>query len=85
MNQSLTYIDSEIINNFGRREVAHTVAVFSKANGTDVFIAGSITNTGNALRDLYIFKLKTDLTQGANPSHVILEIQVPYPMKLRTK
>ncbi|MBK8413092.1 MAG: hypothetical protein IPL22_00435 [Bacteroidetes bacterium] len=53
MNQSLTYIDSEIINNFGRREVAHTVAVLSKANGADVFIAGSITNTGNGLRSLY--------------------------------
>ncbi len=88
VDQSLTYMDSEIINNSGRNEVANAVAVLPKTNGADVFVAGSISNTGNGLRDLYIFKLTTILTPGASPNSVIfgntssITYEVAYKMKI---
>ena len=88
VNQNLTYVDSEIIDNHGRNEVANAIAILPKTNGADLFIAGSISNNLNNMRDLYIFKLTTTLAPGASPNSVVfgntssITYEVAYKMKI---
>ena len=72
VDASLTHLDSKIINNSDRNEVANSVAILPKQTGADVFVAGSISNKTNGLSDIYLFKLNNYLQIGSVPNNVIL-------------